>query len=532
MTPGDPARHDSDRGLARMAALVAGAASPDAVEAAVTDEARQLTGAGHVRIVAGGDDGPDGLLARAAAQTGRTAIEGPASTPIAMAASLRPGVTEGPALVVRAAPGGALDPSIAEALARLALIAGMGIASARVMERTSALVESGMIIGRGLDLDAVLRRVVESARRIVGARYAALGVLAPDHESLSRFIWSGFDDATAMNIGQLPSGRGLLGKLITDPRALRVEHIGGHPASSGFPAGHPPMETFLGVPVSLGSQIFGNLYLTDRVGGPFTEEDERIAITLAAQAAVAIANARAAADERARLTESAALQAARQREQAAADGHRGAIRAQEAERARVARELHDETGQVLTAVALELRALDRHLDAEGRDRLAGVRRTLASASESLRDLAIGLRPSGLAEHGLESALERQADRLRAGGDTNVDIAMAGLPPDLPEEVEIAVFRVVQEALTNVQRHAHARNAGVLVTAKGDRIRVLVEDDGVGFTPADPTDRLGLTGMRERIALIGGEVTVESSPGKGAVIVVEIPLRGGTAESRS
>jgi signal transduction histidine kinase len=389
-----------------------------------------------------------------------------------------------------------------------------------------------MIIGRGLDLDAVLRRVVESARRVVGARYAALGVLAPDHESLSRFIWSGFDDATAMNIGQLPSGRGLLGKLITDPRALRVEHIGGHPASSGFPAGHPPMETFLGVPVSLGDRVFGNLYLTDREGGPFTEEDERIAITLAAQAAVAIANARAAADERARLTESAALQAAHQREQAAADGHRGAIRAQEAERARVARELHDETGQVLTAVALELRALDGHLDAAGRDRLAGVRRTLASASESLRDLAIGLRPSGLAEHGLESALERQADRLRAGGGTNVEIAMAGLPPDLPEEVEIAVFRVVQEALTNVQRHAHARNVGVLVTTKGDRIRVLVEDDGVGFTPADPTDRLGLTGMRERIALIGGEVTVESSPGKGAVIVVEIPLRGGTAEQRS
>ena len=506
-----------------MADLVAHASSPADIEAAVLDEVRQATGAAAVTVCDGLGDGADDVLALAALHARRTAREGPAEAPVALAAPLGTGLDGGAALVARAAPGGTLVAGSEEDLARLALIGGVGISGARMAARTSQLVESGMVIGHGLDLDAVLQRVLESARRIVGARYAALGVLSDDGDGLARFIWSGIDDVTAMNIGRLPSGRGLLGLLITDPMPVRVNHISGHPGSSGFPPGHPPMDSFLGVPVMLDDQVFGNLYLTDREGGPFRESDERIAVTLAAQAAVAIANARAAADERARLTESAAIAAAREREAAAAEGHRRAIRAQEAERMRVARELHDETGQVLTAVALELRALDGHLDPEGRELLAAARRTLASASESLRDLAVRLRPSGLAEHGLESAIERQAARVRDASGMTVDVAVTGLPDDLRDEIEVAVFRVVQEALTNVQRHSGARTAGVLVTCPGDCIRVLVEDDGVGFDPGTATDRLGLAGIHERIALVGGTVTIESTPGEGAVVSVEIPL---------
>lgn len=514
----------TDQGLARVAALVATAASPADIESAVLDEAQRATGASVVTVCDGRGDDPDHVLARAALHAGRPAREGPAEAPVALAAPLGTGLADTVALVARHHGDGSLDPGCEEDLARLALVGGAGIAGARMAARASQLVESGMAIGQGLDLDAVLQRVLESARRIVGARYAALGVLSADGDGLARFIWSGLDDVTAMNIGRLPGGRGLLGLLIREPAPVRVNHIAGHPASSGFPPGHPPMDSFLGVPVMLGDEVFGNLYLTDREGGPFRESDERIAITLAAQAAVAIANARAAADERARLSESAAIAAARQREEAAADGHRRAIRAQEAERMRVARELHDETGQVLTAVALELRALEGHLDHEGRDLLMSARRTLASASESLRDLAIRLRPSGLAEHGLESAIERQADRLRGDGGMTVDVVVTGLPPDVAEEIEIAVFRVVQEALTNVQRHAGATTASVLVTGLDDRIRVIVEDDGVGFDPGGATDRLGIAGIHERIALVGGTVTIDSAPGDGAVVSVEIPLR--------
>lgn len=488
------------------------------------EEARALTGAATVRIASSEDDDADGLLARAAVQAGRAAEEGGPDGLTALAVATGPGGATTTALIVRAAAGSVLDPAAGEALARLALITGVGLAGARAVERTSRLIESGLVIGSGLDLDSVLRRLVESARRVVGARYAALGILTESGDGLARFIWSGIDDATAMNIGRLPGGRGLLGRLITDPRPLRVAHIGDHPSSAGFPPGHPPMETFLGVPVSLGGDVYGNLYLTDREAGPFTEADERLATTLAAQAAVAIANSRAATEERRHLEETAALATARERERAAAEGHRHAIRAQEAERLRIARELHDETGQVLTAVALELRALDGHVDDVGLERLASARRTLADATAALHDLAIRLRPSGLREHGLASAVERQADRLRAKSGMAVDVSIEGLPGDLAEETEIAVFRIIQECLTNIQRHADARNAGVLIRRVGARVRIIVEDDGVGFDPEADAGHLGLAGIRERLALIGGQATFESAPGEGTTVVIEFPVQ--------
>lgn len=518
-TGADPG--EQDRGLARLWGLVARGEGPGAVEQAVCAEAITLTGGASAVLAAADGAGPDALLARAAVQSGRVAEESRPPGITALAAGVGPGGTGSTALVVRAAEGTVLDPAIGEPLARLALVAGVGIAGARAVERTSRLVESGIAIGSGLELDSVLRRLVESARRVVGARYAALGVVEPDGSGLSRFLWSGIDDLTAMNIGHLPTGRGLLGRLIHDARPLRVDDIAAHPSSSGLPPGHPPMRTFLGVPVRLGDEVFGNLYLTDREGGAFTEDDERLALVLAEQAASAIANARAVEDERARLTESAALAAARERQQAAAEGHRRAIRAQEAERVRVARELHDETGQVLTAVALELRALEQHVDDAGREQLAGARRSLAEATTALRDLALRLRPSGLAEHGLASAIERQADRLRVDPGIEVDVAIDDLP-GLGEEIEITLFRVVQEALTNIQRHSGARHASVLITRLPGRVRVLIEDDGAGFDATAPTDRLGLTGIRERVALVEGTATFDSSPGAGTTVVVEVP----------
>lgn len=520
-TPAEPAAHQHDRGLARVWSLVARGAPPDDVAAAACAEALEMTGGGTAALVTAGPDDPDALLARAAAGRSRPAEERRAHGITALAAALGPGGAGDTALVVRAPDGGALDPASAESLARLALVAGVGMAGARAVERTSRLVESGLSIGGDLDLDTVLRRLLESARRVVGARYAALGVLSEAGDGLARFLWSGVDDLTAMNIGRLPTGRGLLGRLIADPRPLRVERISDHPASTGLPPGHPPMNTFLGVPVRLGDQVFGNLYLTDRVGGPFTDDDESVALVLAAQAAAAISNARTVADERRRMAESAAMAAAREREAAAAEGHRQAIRAQEAERVRVARELHDETGQLLFAAALELRALDDHVDAVGRARLDGARQSLANATEALRDLALQLRPSGLADHGLASAIERQADRLRAEPGITVDVSVDEVG-HLGGEAEVAIFRVIQEALTNIHRHAGARHASVLVRRLPGRVRVVVEDDGRGFDPDAPTPRLGVAGIRERVALIGGTATFESSPGRGTTLVVEVP----------
>ena len=143
-----------------------------------------------------------------------------------------------------------------------------------------------------LSLPVVLRQIVGAARDLLGARYAALGVLGRDGE-LEQFVHAGMDDALVAAIGDLPRGRGILGLLISEPAPIRLADLSAHPAAAGFPPGHPPMGSFLGVPVRIGEEVFGNLYLTERTaGGEFTADDEELAIALAAAAGAAIANAR------------------------------------------------------------------------------------------------------------------------------------------------------------------------------------------------------------------------------------------------
>ena len=165
---------------------------------------------------------------------------------------------------------------------------------ARLADRLQGLLHAVVTIGSQLDLPSVLRRVVETAAELADARYAALGVLDPRGDvRLSEFITVGIDDETHTKIGDLPHGRGVLGLLITEPHPIRLANIADHPSSYGFPPNHPPMRTFLGVPITVQGQAFGNLYLTEkRGGGEFTEADEQVVIALAAAAALAVQNAR------------------------------------------------------------------------------------------------------------------------------------------------------------------------------------------------------------------------------------------------
>jgi signal transduction histidine kinase len=258
-------------------------------------------------------------------------------------------------------------------------------------------------------------------------------------------------------------------------------------------------------------------------GRSFDDADRRLLDTFSSQAAIAVANAKTFGEEREKLLASAEVAAARAREKAAEEGLRRAIAAQEAERARIARELHDETGQVLTALAVQLRALEGHVDDAGRSQLTDLRAQVKSASTGLRSLATELRPSGLREHGLAAAIARHADRVYEISGIRVDSALDALPPDLTEELQIAVFRVVQEALTNVARHSGAGRASVLATCRDSHLRVVVEDDGAGFDPTLPTGRLGIAGMHERMELLGGELRIESSPGSGAAVVIDLEV---------
>jgi signal transduction histidine kinase len=533
-------------------------------------------------------------------------------------------------------------------------------------ERMASLVDAGLSLGGELALDDLLGRIVETAREVVGARYAALGVLDESRTELAEFVTTGLSDEERKAIGDLPHGRGLLGVLIRDARPLRLERISDDPRSVGFPPNHPPMGSFLGVPIALRGEAFGNLYLTEKLGGAFTEEDEQIAMTLAAQAAIAVdnvrrleaahrradelesvqeiaravlgtldldsllplvarrarrltgaetvgvavavddelvfrhahgidalalegvrtardmsvvrselshglgaasveacalevqgevagalvamgprpfdahartllatfsshvaialANARAVGAELERVQDAALRESALARERAAGEGVRRAIEAQEGERARLARELHDEAGQYLTAIALHLRALEQDVPTDAlRERVAGLRDQVAAATTALRGLATRLRPSALAEHGLAHAIEEHAARVRKDAGIAVDVDLRGLDADLPEDVQIALFRVVQEALTNVVRHSGAASASVVATAQGNRIRLVVDDDGCGFDTSAPTDHLGLAGIRERVELLGGRLRVESSPGGGTAVLVDLEL---------
>ncbi|MGE3235155.1 MAG: GAF domain-containing protein, partial [Thermoleophilia bacterium] len=170
--------------------------------------------------------------------------------------------------------------------------------------RMASLVDAGLSLGRELGLDDLLTQIVQSARTVLGARYAALGVLDATGTELAQFVTAGMTEAQRDRIGPLPRGRGILGVLIRDARPLRLERLGDDPRSAGFPPNHPPMTSFLGVPIALRGEAFGNLYLTDKAGGvPFTEEDEQLAMTLAAQAAVAVDNVRRYEAERRRADE-------------------------------------------------------------------------------------------------------------------------------------------------------------------------------------------------------------------------------------
>ncbi len=496
------------------------------------------------------------------------------------------------------------------------------------------LVEAGIALSSELTLDAVLQRLVEAAAELTGARYAALGVVDASGKELERFITHGIDPETHAAIGDLPRGRGILGVLIRDARPLRLHDIAEDDRSVGFPPNHPPMQTFLGVPVLLRGIAYGNLYLTEKAGGEdFTDEDEEVVMLLASQAAVAIENARlyessrewarqlesldeitnamlseieparllqlvvdhmsglldarfvavlvgtgdgwleiAAAhgedaddlvgerlavdrsksgrvfvegtparidsvlddpdadpelmrrlggraglwaplvvrdetigvlmaldrrradprftDADLRLTQRFAARAA-----VAVDLSRRVARTtvqrivggQEQERRRLSRELHDETGQALTSILLGLKAIE---DTQGTDRfpaaLADLRELVVATLQDVRRLAVELRPKALDDFGLVPALERLTSAFAEH--TGIAAHLESRLPEtrLPSEIETVLYRVVQEALTNVVKHAHAENVSVLLHARQGRVAVVIEDDGRGFTESDET----------------------------------------------
>jgi signal transduction histidine kinase len=534
-----------------------------------------------------------------------------------------------------------------------------------------------------LDTEQVLDRVLDAARELTGARYAALGVLDDSRTELARFLTRGIDEDQRRVIGAPPTGRGVLGELIRHPRPLRIADVGTHSYSYGFPVGHPPMSSFLGVPIVIRGEPFGNLYLTEKQDGDeFTEEDEEAVVLLAEFAGVAIDHARrfmSSESQRTQLQQtvaaldatiqiaraiggetdleailslvakrgralvsarvlviellhgdelemaagagelpagvlgqrvplndtmaSAALRSGQTQRlsdrlmrarfeqhgaghlgvsaehglavplvfrnrpygvlvaldhldhgdfsiqhqnlleafaasaatavataQSAADEHRRQrVAAAETERARWARELHDETLQALGSLRLTLSSARR--SGEPEVIAAAVEQALEQLEldiTTLRALITELRPAALDQLGLEPALLALVDRTRrAGLEVDAELVLAYEGGQASErhtaDLETGVYRIVQEALTNAGKHGMATRATVSVIERDGRVHVTVRDDGRGFDPTASTSGFGLAGMRERVELLGGELSLTSAPGDGTALSAVLPL---------
>ena len=544
--------------------------------------------------------------------------------------------------------------------------------------RLERLLEVGRALVAEREPDAVLVRVLNEARELTGARYAAMGILDEEKTGLARFLTVGIDDELRRRIGPLPRGHGLLGELIRAPRPLRLARIGDHPRSYGFPAEHPPMETFLGVPVMIRGEVYGNLYLTEKEGGvEFNEADEQALVILAEWAAVAVDNARAhdasqhnqdqlerakrgleataslnrevvgradldrvaelvvkrgralvdartavlvlLDDETLRVVAVAGEVASglRGRELAAegtislgilrsgrgqlisaeaaarflevdpdggggiavplhsrgidvgvlavfdrVEGRQGfgstdvptleafgasaatviaaaqalederlrlSIASSERERQRWARELHDETLQELGALNVMQQSALQIQDSES------MRRALTASNQQVEQIIAGLqglitelRPAALDQLGTAAALEVLVDRLRERSgldvtlDVDLDFESGRLPTRHTPELEATVYRLVQEAMTNVVKHAEATSARIKVEENDESVTVTVEDDGSGFDDQAEHDGFGLLGMRERVGLRGGDLEITSAPGRGTRVTATLP----------
>ena len=548
-------------------------------------------------------------------------------------------------------------------------------------ERMAALVDAGAGLLTELEIERVLEKALAAGRAATGAKYAALGILDDARLRLARFETSGIDEATHRNIGDLPQGHGILGLLISEPRPLRLDDVGSHPKSYGFPIGHPAMTTFLGVPIRLRGEIWGNFYLTDKESGePFDDADEAAIVLLAQWIGLAVANAeayrrevgrrtaleravgaleatsaiaRAVGDEtdlerilelivkrgraliearatailllegeelvvckaagefsdalvgqRSDVLESlcgevlvsgkaqrfegvaghprlaplhgmnvqallcvplyvrgralgvlaaadrlhagpgftdddeqlfdafaaSAATAVATAKNVVSEGLRRAIEASERERTRWARELHDEPLQELAALKLALGRLRRSDDpAETELALALAEQQVDRAVNGLREMVTELRPAALDELGMRAALTSLCERASRHGrlDVNLhadlDFESGRQETRHAPEVEATVYRVVQEALTNVIKHADARVAEVSVVESHGTITIRIRDDGRGMSGETSDTSFGLIGMRERLALVGGALRTESRQGRGTLVEAVIPV---------
>ncbi len=386
-----------------------------------------------------------------------------------------------------------------------------------------AVSDAVLAVAAQRSVEDVLQQLVDSARELAGARYAALGT--PDGEGgFTRFLVAGMSDELIAALGPLPRRHGMLGLMVETSEPYMTEDIHAHPRFRGWwPSAHPDMRSFLGVPIVAPDGVIGAFYLTEKEsGGSFDAADQAVIELLAAHAAIAITNA--GLNERSR--ELSMLEA----------------------RNRVALELHDAVSQKLFSLVLTAEAAGTQLERDpgaARAHVERLRELASEALEELRSLILELRPPELERDGLCGALRKHVEMLRrlhhveidvdiddsigvapaatAGGAAPAAAARAARAGGSARDTE--VFRVAQEALQNALRHAAPGRLGVRLGRRDGRLELEVTDDGAGFDPAEPelrSRRLGLTSMEERAQRLGGTLSIRSAPGEGTTVRLEAP----------
>jgi len=366
-------------------------------------------------------------------------------------------------------------------------------------QRVRGLVEAAAGVVGHVDLGSLLGSTVETAIELTGARYGALGVIG-EHSTLIDFLHRGIPPEEAVKIGHLPRGEGVLGTITDQAKTVRLDEIADHPDSVGFPENHPPMHTFLGVPLQVGDRVFGNLYLAEKEGG-FTEDDEVLVEFLAVTAGAAISTLRLQERlRRAALTE---------------------------DRERIARDLHDSIIQDLFAVGLGLQASIGRLESDPgsvKARVDDAVDRLDAAIASLRRFIFDLQPPVWAQPGLTSRLGALLSELSRPHEIEIGLEV-DCPPGVPDTpIADHLIAIVGEAVSNALRHADATDIGVTVRCQDDRVQITVSDDGSGFDTSQTQHGLGLGNMARRVATAGGVYGLESREGKGTTIRVELPVR--------
>jgi signal transduction histidine kinase len=398
-----------------------------------------------------------------------------------------------------------------------------------MLDRVQRLCQAAIRITAEHDLDRVLQEIVDSAQHVIEAQYAALGVLDESGSEVVSFVVAGIDEAKRKKIGDPPRGKGILGLLVDDPKPVRLRDLGSHPASHGFPAHHPKMTSFLGVPIIGRSGPIGNLYLTDKQGASeFSDEDESYAVMLAAHAAVAVENARYNTEQDRLMVELKSMQVSRERFFSMINHElRNAltavygwadlwIRREGEEPPRAAREVHESAERTLVLLddLLDISRLDA-------DHLS-IALTGANAWEVIRESISTVVP----------AAQRKGLVIRQKG------------PDGPVPCRTDPQRLRQiliNILTNAVRHAPDDSVvDVVLTVTSDTMSFHVVDRGEGIAPEqqivifEAFERagkqvargtgLGLAVSRKLARLLGGNLTVESQQGDGAKFTLVVPLQ--------